>query len=109
LFAFLSTAVSILYVSTSLCDIAPWSEIVAFLNTLSKSERHEPLVTSDLFPNQDQNDNRPLPEDYLIRGQVWSQCYFPEWWFGSEHDEEEPSLELASIIKLRMERILRLG
>ena len=109
LFAFLSTAVSISYVSTSLCDIAPWSEIVAFLNTLSKSERHEPLITSDLFPNQDQNDNRPLPEDYLIRGQVWSQCYFPEWWFGSEHDEEERSLELASTIKSRTERILRLG
>jgi hypothetical protein len=109
LFAFLSTAVSISYVSASLCDIAPWSEIVAFLNTLSKSERHEPLITGDLFPNQDQNDSRPLPEDYLIRGQVWSQSYFPEWWFGGEHDEEERSLELASTIRSRTERILRLG
>ncbi len=109
LFAYLSTAVSISNVSTSLCDMAPWSEIVTFLNALSKSEKHEPLVTSDLFPNQDQNDSRPLPEDYLIRGQVWSQCYFPEWWFGSEHDEEERTLELASTIKSRTERILHLG
>ena len=51
LFAFLSTTVSIPYISVLLCDIAPWLEIVAFLNILSKSERYKPLIISDLFPN----------------------------------------------------------
>ncbi|OCK77900.1 hypothetical protein K432DRAFT_406929 [Lepidopterella palustris CBS 459.81] len=108
LLAFLSSLTAIPYVSF-LANGAPWEEIVVFLNTLSKSERLEPLTTNNIFPTQDQDDNRPLPEDYLIRGQVWAQLYFPENWFGGEHDEEERSLELASTIKARTERILRLG
>ena len=51
LFVFLSTAVSISYVSALLCDIALWPEIIAFFNALLRSERHEPLITSNLFPN----------------------------------------------------------
>ena len=53
LFTFLSTAVLILYVSVLLYNITPWPEIVAFLNILLKFKRHEPLIISDLFPNQD--------------------------------------------------------
>ncbi|KAF2803996.1 uncharacterized protein BDZ99DRAFT_426165 [Mytilinidion resinicola] len=108
LLAFLSSLSTIPYVS-ALADNAPWNELVTFLNTLSKSERLEPLVNNDIFPSKDMSDNVPLPEDYLIRGQVWSQWYFPESWFGGEHDEEERSLELASTTKDRTERILRLG
>jgi hypothetical protein len=107
LLAFLSSLSTIPYVSC-LADKAPWDEVVVFLNTLSKSERLDPLI-ADLFPSSDMSDNVPLPEDYLIRGQVWSQWYFPEQWFGGEHDEEERSLELASTTKDRTERILRLG
>ncbi|KAF2107222.1 hypothetical protein BDV96DRAFT_654068 [Lophiotrema nucula] len=107
LLSFLSSFASIKYV-IHLIDHAPWPEIVAFLNTLLKSERPEQLMPGPVFPT-DQTDAQPLPEDYLIRGQIWSQWYFPEDWFAREHDEEERYLELASTIKSRTERILHLG
>jgi hypothetical protein len=50
----------------------------------------------------------PLPEDYLVRGLAWAHDYFPKKWFERERDEEERYLELASTVKSRMERVLRL-
>jgi hypothetical protein len=105
--SFLSSLASNKYVA-HLIDHAPWAEIVLFLNTLLKSERPEQFLPGAMFPT-DQADNLPLPEDYLIRGQIWSQHYFPENWFAREHDEEDRYLELASTIKARTERVLQLG
>jgi len=51
LFTFLSTTVLILYISALLCNIAPWLEIIAFLNMLLKSKIYKPLVRNDPFPN----------------------------------------------------------
>lgn len=108
LLSFLSTFASIKYVAHFI-DHAPWSELVSFLNTLLKSEqRPEKIITGPVF-SAEQADSLPLPEDYLIRGQIWSQWYFPETWFSKEHDEEERSRELASTIKMRTERVLHLG
>jgi len=105
--SFLSSLATNKYVA-HLIDHAPWTEIVLFLNTLLKSERPEQIMPGTVFPT-DQSDNLPLPEDYLIRGQIWSQHYFPENWFAREHDEEDRYLELASTIKARTERVLHLG
>jgi hypothetical protein len=91
-----------------LIDRAPWTDIVLFLNTLLKSEKPEQIMPGTVFPTE-QADNLPLPEDYLIRGQIWCQHYFPENWFAREHDEEDRYLELASTIKARTERVLHLG
>lgn len=107
LLSFLSSFSTMPYVA-QLIDHAPWSELVGFLNTLLKSERPEQLMPGPVFPSE-LTDNLPLPEDYLIRGQLWSQWYFPENWFMREHDEEDRYLELASTIKSRTERILHLG
>jgi hypothetical protein len=108
LLSFLSTFASIRYVA-QFNDHAPWDELVSFLNTLVKSEQcSEKIIPGPVFP-VDQADSLPLPEDYLIRGQIWSQWYFPEGWFKREHDEEDRSLELASTVKLRTERVLHLG
>ncbi|KAF2715133.1 hypothetical protein K504DRAFT_367840 [Pleomassaria siparia CBS 279.74] len=107
LLCLLSTFASITYVS-NLNDQAPWPELAIFLSALLKSERPEPVMSSPVFPS-DRADNLPLPEDYLIRGQTWSQWYFPENWFMREHDEEDRYLELASTINSRTERILHLG
>ncbi|KAF2729944.1 hypothetical protein EJ04DRAFT_446190 [Polyplosphaeria fusca] len=107
LLSFLYSFASITYVA-HLVDDAPWAEIVAFLNTLLKSERPEQPMSGPIFP-EDQSDNQPLPEDYMMRGQIWSQWYFPENWFAREHDEEERYLEPPSTIKSRTERILHLG
>jgi hypothetical protein len=85
-----------------LLDEAPWTEICILLNTLLKYERSEQILPIPVFPSES-TDNLPLPEDYLIRGQIWSQWYFPEHWFAREYDEEDSYLELASNIRSRVE------
>ncbi|KAI1669328.1 EST1-DNA-bind domain containing protein [Pyrenophora tritici-repentis] len=117
--AFFSNLASSTYVSFLVAD-APWTELVAFLNTLIKNEtRHsqsankklniDTLLATDVFPREGERDDElPLPEDYHIRGQIWAQ-HFPDKWFERERDEEERYLELASTAKNRVERILRLA
>ena len=121
--SFLTTFASSTYVSHLLSDI-PWAELVAFLNTLVKTEHQiqtqspgqlqavniNEVLAADVFPGDgERGDELPLPEDYLVRGLIWAQEYFPQKWFEREHDEEERYLELASTVKSRMERVLRLG
>lgn len=114
------------YVS-QLLEGTPWTQLVAFLNTLIKSETQlasqahlqdsqshssniNTLLSADMFSSDiSRGDEMPLPEDYRIRGLVWTQGYYPKDWFDREHDEEERYLELASTVKGRMERVLRLG
>jgi hypothetical protein len=116
--SFLSTLASNKYVSHLLAD-TPWAELIAFLNTLIKAESQiqsqiqsqiDSLFTSPVFPNEgERSDELPLPEDYLVRGLIWAHGYFPRKWFEREQDGEERYLELASTVKSRMERVLRLG
>ncbi|KAF2846399.1 hypothetical protein T440DRAFT_492684 [Plenodomus tracheiphilus IPT5] len=119
--AYLTTFAANTYVSYLLTDI-PWAELVAFLNTLVKTENQlhsqnqtrtqdmDTLLSADVFPGiGERTDELPLPEDYLVRGLIWAHDFFPRKWFEREHDEEERYLELASTVKCRMERVLRLG
>ncbi|KAF2007844.1 hypothetical protein P154DRAFT_614286 [Amniculicola lignicola CBS 123094] len=106
LLSFFASFASIKYIA-HLIDHAPWSEIIPFLNTLLKTDRPEHI--SDIFPTNSDEHTQPLPEDYLIRSQIWSQSYFPRNWFARELGEEERYLEPASTIKLRTERIVRLA
>lgn len=107
LLAFFHSFASIHYVAHFL-DHAPWKELATFLNELLSSEKPEQFMTGAIFPT-DQADALPLPEDYHVRGQIWSQWYFPENWFAKEHDEEDRYLELASTTRARTERVLLLG
>ncbi|KAG9185021.1 hypothetical protein G6011_00012 [Alternaria panax] len=121
--AFLSSLASDKYMS-DLIEDAPWEELVAFLNALIESENQnqiqgrsqsqtskiDALLASDVFPAEgERKDELPLPEDYLVRGLIWTHNYFPQKWFEREYDEEERYLELASTVKSRMERVIRLG
>jgi hypothetical protein len=119
--AFLASFASSYYVQLILEDM-PWAELVAFLNTLVKTENQIQSQTQSQTPNIDtlfaiglfpaegeRKDELPLPEDYLVRGLIWAHDYFPKTWFEREHDEEERYLELASTVKNRMDRVLRLG
>jgi hypothetical protein len=95
------------YVAGSLLCAAPWKDIASFLNTLGRSMQPPPHFESVDFIRPQQGDARPLPEDHLIRGQVWSQNYFPGDWFKeSEVDDEERSIEHASTVRVRGERVL---
>jgi hypothetical protein len=123
--SFLTTFAADPYISNLLTD-TPWAELVAFLNTLIKTENQiqnqtqlpsaaqlpsiNTLFSSPVFPSDgERSDELPLPEDYLVRGLIWAHGYFPNKWFEREHDEEERYLELASTVKSRVERVLRLG
>lgn len=88
----------------------PWTEICAFLNTLAKPNTLPSRVRADNFPKPDEGVGRPLPEDFIIRGQMFSQGYFPQTWFTDAMiDDEERVLELPSMAEPRAERILWLG
>lgn len=86
-----------------------WEEFAFFLNTLARSEKITPEMYSAGFLHAGQEGCRPLPEDYLIRGQLWAHAYYPATWFNGMVNEEKRVLELASTIKSRIERILWLG
>lgn len=103
----------------------PWAEICSFLNALARPEALTSRVRSEDFPGSkvvadrplpeasdnpltpEQNlDDRPLPEDFVMRGQ-W---YFPESRFNNVMiDDEERSIELASMAAVRVERVLWSG
>ena len=85
----------------------PWDQLAFFLNTLASSEDVDSRVQalSDFLSH----DHRPLPEDFLIRGQIWCLGFFPTGWFNDGGDVEERMLERASTSKARAERILWIG
>ncbi|KAK4973239.1 hypothetical protein LTR28_011701 [Elasticomyces elasticus] len=93
----------------SLLDAAPWEEIASFLNTLARSTVFGPGIEGTAFLQPEEGDRKPLPEDYLIRGQIWTQTYFPDDWFSDVEDDEERLLELVSTSKARAERTLWTG
>ena len=88
----------------------PWGEICSFLNSLAKPEAMTPRVWGDGFPKPSNGVGRPLPEDFVLRGQLYSQCYYTKDWFQEVMiDDEERTLELPSMVAPRVERILWLG
>ncbi|KAF2228914.1 hypothetical protein EV356DRAFT_537688 [Viridothelium virens] len=88
----------------------PWDQLAFFLNTLASSEDVDcrfQTLSDYMQPNS--RERRPLPEDFLIRGQVWCRGFFPDEWFDDGGDVEERMLERASTSKARAERILWIG
>jgi hypothetical protein len=83
-----------------------WEAITRFLNRITESNSH---IESAKFCFQENGNNIPLPEDYLLRGLTWSEGYFPPDWFSSSNPDEEEKLELESTSKARAERVLWLG
>jgi hypothetical protein len=54
--------------------------------------------------------NRPLPEDFAMRGMAWGDDYLPPEWFSNlKIDDDEKFFEVASMTQERKERILWLG
>ena len=87
----------------------PWAKLVTFLNTLGRSGVDDAQVESAEFP-QSHGVGRQLPEDFPIRGLIWSYFYYPQDFFtGQVVDEDERALELPSHSLMRAERCLWLG
>jgi len=88
----------------------PWQSLAIYLNTLLTSYVTLERIQDDKFPLPEKDDVRPFPEDYAMRGLLYTEKLYPEKWFLSEKtDEEEKYHELASMIDQRRERILWLA
>ncbi|KAL7812597.1 hypothetical protein V8C44DRAFT_63843 [Trichoderma aethiopicum] len=89
----------------------PWNLIATMLNYLKQSCKFEPRVDSEAFPGAENQDHyRPLPEDYAMRGLIYTEDYFPlEWFKGEAVEEDEKYFEQASMVDVRKERILWIG
>lgn len=91
-------------------NYVPWAKLVLSLNTLSRSGVSDNRIEANEFPQQQSGTGRQLPEDFLIRGLVWSSYYFPGDFFdGQVVDEDERTLEMPSHAAPRAERCLWLG
>ncbi|GFP57415.1 telomerase-binding protein EST1A [Trichoderma asperellum] len=73
--------------------------------------KFEPRMDSEVFPGAENEDHyRPLPEDYAMRGLIYTEEYFPVKWFAGEAvEEDEKYFEQASMVDSRKERILWIG
>ncbi|KAL7962332.1 hypothetical protein V8C34DRAFT_269991 [Trichoderma compactum] len=89
----------------------PWKLIATMLNYLKQSCKFEPRMDSAEFPGAENQDHyRPLPEDYAMRGLIYTEEYFPlNWFYGEAVEEDEKYFEQASMVDARKERILWIG
>lgn len=87
----------------------PWTRIATFLNTLIGPDINFNKIEEKALPMYD-GTARQLPEDFLIRGQSWSQRYFPNDFFeDSPSKDERPVIEQPFIAIHRKHRCLWLG
>jgi hypothetical protein len=95
----------------SILSRVPWHDLCHFLNAIARSEdAGTPRYETIHFIRPATEDVTPLPEDHLIRGEVFSQTYFPDDWFrNTSSEDEQRSIEHASTVKMREERIRWLG
>lgn len=91
-------------------DHIPWEKIVRFLNTLGRSGVVVSNFECDPFPPSLSGTGRQLPEDFVMRGLLWAQYYFPPEFFADAlENEDERTIELPSHGICRAERCLWLG
>ena len=108
---FLRTLVSVEQAMKCIETHVPWNAICLFLNFLySPSRAADPSLRSRGFPEPEEGPGRPLPEDFVMRGQLYSQWYFPDTWFADAMiDDDERSLDLPSMAEPRGDRLIWLG
>jgi hypothetical protein len=88
----------------------PWLAITQFLNTLFQHDTIVAKIEQQYFPLLDDGTTQQLPEDFLIRGQAWSQLYYPKNFFeGAPSEDERPIIEGPSAVITRSHRCLWLG
>ncbi|KAM3067130.1 hypothetical protein ACMFMG_011685 [Clarireedia jacksonii] len=87
----------------------PWQSLGIYLNTLLTSYNTLDRIQDDKFPSLEKDDVRPFPEDYAMRGLLYTDKLYPEKWFLNEKTDEEKHHELPSMVEQRRERILWLG
>ena len=90
--------------------LVPWSLLATYLNTLFHLDTIISKIEDESFPLLDDSATQQLPEDLLIRGQAWSQVYYPERFFeGAPTEDKRPLIEGHSTDFTRRHRCLWLG
>lgn len=91
-------------------QLIPWLGLTRFLNTLFRTGTDISKIEDKAFPLSDDGTAQQLPEDFLIRGQSWSQLYYPEKFFeGAPSEDDRPVIEEPSTVVSRRHRCLWLG
>ena len=91
-----------------------WGELSDYLNKLGKIEpinaRTVEFARQGTFLTPERTeDAKPLSEDYMIRGLIWTQFYYPSDWFHGHVDDEGRTIETPTMRKARVERVQWLG
>ncbi|KAJ5948845.1 DNA/RNA-binding domain E.t1.c1-type [Penicillium verhagenii] len=91
--------------------IIPWLAIAKFLNTLLQQETNFDKIENEAFPvGFKEAKLKQLSEDFLIRGQLWSQLYYPEDFFENAPSvDNRPVIEEEATMIPRQHRCLWLG
>lgn len=85
----------------------PWTLLANMLTSLTIGFQHFDRIESTEFPKPSE---RPLCEDWNLRGLLWTDTLFPLDWFNNDKvDEDEKAFELSSMTEYRRERVLWLG
>ncbi|KAI9774150.1 MAG: hypothetical protein M1840_005243 [Geoglossum simile] len=87
----------------------PWESLASILNTLVTSYDNFQRVENRKFPEPEKEVGRFLPNDFNIRGLVWAASYPDRWFENALVDNEERTLELASMAADREEHIVWLA
>lgn len=89
----------------------PWKLLSITLNRLRRMCDFSPRIDTTNFPGPEKSEPpHPLPEDYAMRGLIYTEGYFPPDWFNNDKIEVEARyLEPPSIVGKRLERILWIG
>jgi hypothetical protein len=87
----------------------PWEAVCRLLNTVSKTEQLGNRYEVFDFLRPEQGDPGPLPEDFLLRGMIFTQTYFPSDWFNGAHLDDDRTIEYQSTVHRRGERLLWIG
>lgn len=91
-------------------QVIPWSAIAQYLNSLFSPSIMVPKIEEESFPLIDGIIVQQLPEDFLIQGQIWSQLYYPEYFFkGVKFRSRRPDIEESTTSIIRDHRCLWLG
>ena len=85
----------------------PLELMCTYLNKLEELPAHfSPKSEEVSFPSTPHNNEQPLPEDFLIRGQVYSEGVFPASWFeNASSDIDERVIEQPYMSKRRALRV----
>ncbi|KAH8798379.1 hypothetical protein F5884DRAFT_742980 [Xylogone sp. PMI_703] len=85
----------------------PWDSLATALDTLLATHRNLVEPDSKIFPGLEMETPKPFRNDYVLRGLLFSEDYFPPGWFPAEMiDEDDETDRPKSVNNQHRERIL---